>query len=35
MVGCDLSDQNRRGEGALGVSLRGTTFSCYGQLTLQ
>ena len=35
LVGCDLSDQNRRGEGALGVSLRGTTFSCYGQLTLQ
>ncbi len=34
-VGCDLSDQNRRGEGALGVSLRGTTFSCFGQLTLQ
>lgn len=35
MVGCDLSDQNRRGEGDLGVSQRGTTFSCYGQLTLQ
>ena len=34
-VGCDLNDQNKRGEGALGVSLRGTTFSCYGQLTLQ
>ncbi len=35
LVGCDLSDQNRRGEGPLGVSLRGTTFSCYGQLSLQ
>ena len=34
-VGCDLSDQDRRGEGALGVSLRGTTFSCFGQVTLQ
>lgn len=35
MLGCDLSDQDRRGEGALGVSLRATTFSCYGQLALQ
>lgn len=34
-LGCDLSDQDRRGEGDLGVSLRATTFSCYGQLTLQ
>jgi hypothetical protein len=34
-LGCDLSNEDRRGEGALGVSLRGTTFSCYGQLTLQ
>ena len=35
MLGCDVGNQNKRGEGALGVSLRGTTFSCYGQLTLQ
>lgn len=35
LVGCDLSNEDRRGEGALGVSLRNTTFSCYGQLTLQ
>ena len=34
-AGCDFSGQNRRGEGALGVSLRGTTFSCFGQVTLQ
>ena len=35
LLGCDLSSQNRRAEGALVTSLRGTTFSCYGQLTLQ
>ena len=34
-LGCDFSSQDRRGEGQLVVSLRGTTVSCFGQLTLQ
>ncbi len=35
LAGCDLSNEDRRAKGALVVSLRGTTFSCYGQLSLQ
>lgn len=34
-LGCDLSNEQRRGSGALGSDLGAQAFSCFGQFTLQ
>lgn len=34
-VGCDYNRQQRRGEGPLTSDLHGTSFGCFGQITLQ
>ncbi len=34
-LGCDLSEERRRGSGALGTDLAARSFGCFGQFTLQ
>ena len=34
-LGCDLRHETRRGTGALGSDLGASTYSCFGQVTLQ
>lgn len=35
LLGCDYSQESRRGKGELTSDLRSTSFGCYGQITLQ